>query len=423
MASLAGLPAGAGTLDTLRLLFGNHPDFEQSLGCAELLSAPEQYTQEVAAFPITCQQMGSCSIHTYTDIVSHQILDKAGHPVLVSPDYLVLHKFIDALMIRVEMASSKVLAGTPISTALSQVNMNEIRIGIGFDTVPVIIHAHGAIPASVWHSNKSLESFLGSGEFAKVLLSTPEFVRELNNFNVARQSLPADTAEYLGHMYGIGGFSLEVAKQSSESAHAVKIYGTAYDRLRNVCLKIIKDAIGAAGTETFEIDGKTYDPLSFAKFFVKPEKIEITSIRKFIPHLIDGFDEDEEKFKDEYYLYNIFDDQEDVSYADLEDRMITSIDAGRPLAIGVSWRDEAEVKKGIMDWPADKEVPALKLGDDGDWHSTQVVGYDLDSKGRVRFWKIKNSWGARRGDRGYFHMTPRYFRGFVESVDFFARRN
>lgn len=55
----------------------------------------------------------------------------------------------------------------------------------------------------------------------------------------------------------------------------------------------------------------------------------------------------------------------------------------------------------------------------GGSHAVLVVGYEVDPiTGRVRKWKIQNSWGEESGDRGYFHMYSDYFERFAWSFTF-----
>ena len=50
-------------------------------------------------------------------------------------------------------------------------------------------------------------------------------------------------------------------------------------------------------------------------------------------------------------------------------------------------------------------------------HVVVVTGYDLDQKtGKISKFKIKNSWGMKAGDNGYYHMYRDYFRVFVKAV-------
>jgi bleomycin hydrolase len=54
-------------------------------------------------------------------------------------------------------------------------------------------------------------------------------------------------------------------------------------------------------------------------------------------------------------------------------------------------------------------------------HAVQIVGYDADPEtGKVLKWKMKNSWGEKAGDQGYFHMYDDYFRTFVNSISYFG---
>ena len=53
-------------------------------------------------------------------------------------------------------------------------------------------------------------------------------------------------------------------------------------------------------------------------------------------------------------------------------------------------------------------------------HAVQIVGYDLDPKtGKVIKWKIKNSWGRKAGEEGYFHMYNDYFFQFAQGITFY----
>jgi hypothetical protein len=51
-------------------------------------------------------------------------------------------------------------------------------------------------------------------------------------------------------------------------------------------------------------------------------------------------------------------------------------------------------------------------------HAVQVVGYEADADGKVIKWKIKNSWGSKAGDKGYFYMYDDYFRAYASMASF-----
>lgn len=53
-------------------------------------------------------------------------------------------------------------------------------------------------------------------------------------------------------------------------------------------------------------------------------------------------------------------------------------------------------------------------------HAVQVVGYDLDPQtGRIKKFKIKNSYGVESGDQGYYHMYADYFLRYFWDMTYF----
>jgi bleomycin hydrolase len=69
-----------------------------------------------------------------------------------------------------------------------------------------------------------------------------------------------------------------------------------------------------------------------------------------------------------------------------------------------------------------KQRTYFKMASGG--HAVQLVGYDFDPKtNKVIKWKMKNSWGEKSGDGGYYHMFNDYFRAFVTSVSFYSDPN
>jgi len=49
-------------------------------------------------------------------------------------------------------------------------------------------------------------------------------------------------------------------------------------------------------------------------------------------------------------------------------------------------------------------------------HAMAITGYDPGPRGKVRKWKIDNSWGPKSGDKGQFHMYDDFFRHYVSKV-------
>ncbi len=61
-----------------------------------------------------------------------------------------------------------------------------------------------------------------------------------------------------------------------------------------------------------------------------------------------------------------------------------------------------------MDFPMTK-ADRLEYGDSAMTHAMVFTGVDLDAKGRVKKWRVENSWGEKRGDKGYDIMTDSWF--------------
>ena len=51
----------------------------------------------------------------------------------------------------------------------------------------------------------------------------------------------------------------------------------------------------------------------------------------------------------------------------------------------------------------------LEYGDSQMTHAMLLTGVDLTSKNKSRKWRVENSWGKKRGDKGYDIMTDKWF--------------
>jgi hypothetical protein len=90
---------------------------------------------------------------------------------------------------------------------------------------------------------------------------------------------------------------------------------------------------------------------------------------------------------------------EAVQYArtSLGNPVVQALAAGLPVVFGTyapsRFYDEA-AQTGVMPAPAERLEPP------GGGHAMLIVGYDLPSK----TWLVRNSWGERWGDKGYFRV-------------------
>jgi len=67
------------------------------------------------------------------------------------------------------------------------------------------------------------------------------------------------------------------------------------------------------------------------------------------------------------------------------------------------------------DFPQDK-AGRLEYGDSQMTHAMLFTGVDLDKNGKVQKWRVENSWGPKRGDKGYDIMTESWFHEYNYEV-------
>ncbi|HQE92853.1 MAG TPA: C1 family peptidase [Anaerolineae bacterium] len=49
-------------------------------------------------------------------------------------------------------------------------------------------------------------------------------------------------------------------------------------------------------------------------------------------------------------------------------------------------------------------------------HAMLLAGVDLNEAGRPVKWRVENSWGTERGDKGYMLMTDRWFEEYLYEI-------
>lgn len=185
-------------------------------------------------------------------------------------------------------------------------------------------------------------------------------------------------------------------------------------------VEIFENVVGKM-PETFEHEGKTYTPQTFMRaffpFLVQPQTLVMASAdRKAKTVLID-----------ENQFYKAMSTSIDV----LEKTTRDVLDQGFNVYLSYDHNsDFVDVKTGIM------SIGAFNLPSGGGpltrkqrsffnvvpgGHAVQIVGYDVDPKtNQVTRWKIKNSWGDKMGDSGYFHMYRDFFRAFAMSINYYS---
>ncbi|RYZ88267.1 MAG: hypothetical protein EOP06_11275 [Proteobacteria bacterium] len=183
----------------------------------------------------------------------------------------------------------------------------------------------------------------------------------------------------------------------------------------DLIIKAFEDQVGAL-PEKFVFDGKSYDPGSFQRAYF-PEISESLLSVQINP--VRSMETDAYSNEDDVWVQAKFDD--------FEHAVKKQLDGGRSVFLMYDhYKEFVDLKTGIMSIAAFKfptegrplsrhERRSVGLNDMG--HVVAITGYDLDPRtGKVEKWKIKNSWGAEAGDRGYFHMYRDYFRSFARVI-------
>jgi bleomycin hydrolase len=195
----------------------------------------------------------------------------------------------------------------------------------------------------------------------------------------------------------------------------------AREEARIEILAMIENVAGAFPKQ-FEYENKIYTPRTFAKAFF-PELyepiIDVRMDRRLT--VVEG------KSTDARISLK-------MNFIRAEILMRQVIDAGRPVYISYRHNSQfIDTETGIMSisgfaYPSMAEaLPAglmTKYSKWGGGHAVLVVGYELDAAtGRVRKWKIQNSWGDDSGDTGFYHMYADYFDRFVWGFTFVNDKN
>lgn len=109
---------------------------------------------------------------------------------------------------------------------------------------------------------------------------------------------------------------------------------------------------------------------------------------------------------------------------ELNQRIIESIDSGRAVGAGFRWASGEKIGKsnipyidnftGVMSSP--KSLAGESVNARGGGHMVLIIGYELGSDGKIKTYKILNSWGHRKGDNGIYHMDINYFKNFLRGL-------
>lgn len=192
------------------------------------------------------------------------------------------------------------------------------------------------------------------------------------------------------------------------------------DQAKAQIVEIFENVVGKI-PETFMYEGSMYTPKSFLrKFFLNLlQPVTVVTVAENRNA--------KTKLEADTDFFSVISTNLDV----LEQTARELLDQGQTVYLAYDHNsDFVDVKTGVMSIGAFNLPPGggplsrtqrsfFNVEPGG--HAVQLIGYDVDPKtNQVTQWKIKNSWGDKLGDAGYFHMYRDFFRAFVSGISYYS---
>ncbi|MDG0815537.1 C1 family peptidase [Bdellovibrio svalbardensis] len=325
-----------------------------------------RYTKEIPQSRITNQcNLGTCHLYSWSNHLEANYLRRTGKEIRLSADYLsYIHFFASSI------------------AALSRTN-KDVKLSLGASSIKSfeLIKQYGLRPESSFNIG-------------------PEF----------KAGVPSARANAMIENY-IARVQLELSKIQDPTKKQ-----KAFVRRVQELDSLFKEMFGDL-PNNFQVEGKTYNARTFTQEFF-PELKEKIAVYQVQHRAKEKYQKVQETNTQEVY---------DIDRRAMDELIISQIDQGKNVYLSYEHKHELVDKPtGIMSIEAFnipiKMLPLplnrrqqFKLDDGG--HAVQIVGYELNpfTKELVKV-KIKNSWGEKNGDAGYFHMYRDYLHTFVKSV-------
>ena len=320
--------------------------------------------------------LGTCHLYSWISQLEHDAKVKSNSAIKISPHYLSVMHWV--------RQSLELLDKNKLRT---KTDKNEVSVMLGANVLAsrYSIYQSGIIPDEAWTGAR--------------------------DFHVG--ALSGRISEYIQNV--IAKAKWEMSMQTTEAKQ-----DEVREKAQMKIIEIFENVVGKI-PRNFMYEGKMYTPQSFQRTFY-PELLKPMTLM---------FLDDEQNAKtalaqDGPYFKVMLSGMDAI-----EKTMRSLLDKGQNVYLGYDHNsDFVDVKTGTMSISA-FHVPAgaepltreqrayFKIAPGG--HAVQVVGYDLDPKtNQVTKWKIKNSWGEKMGDSGYFHMHQDFFRAFVMGISFYS---
>lgn len=342
-----------------------------------------QYTKELSQTRITNQcNLGTCHLYSWTNNLEASYLRNNNKELLLSSDYLSYVHFREAVKRAFHNTEKK----------------TDIKFGANVVDSFKYVKQYGLFPEEAWN--------VGT-HFKMGTLSSQ--ARALFKNYIARVQLEL--------------------KKTEDPVRREKLL-----KRRSAEVDKMFDEMFGEIPKTFEFEGKTYTPREFADshFPELKKKIEVYEIVKNeqavrseeTPPAIDSDLETPIVKTITVNLQPSFVNKQKLAKKNLGSMIMAKIDQGKNIYLTYHHKHElTDAQTGIMSiqaWniprkllPLSKEKRDLFEDLNGGGHAVQIVGYEKDPQsGELLKVKIKNSWGDKKGDLGYYHMYADYLHTF-----------
>ncbi len=315
--------------------------------------------------------LGTCHLYSWMSQLDQNRLAQAKSPIKISHHYLSLIHWIRESFDKLEKNEDK----------------DDIAVQLGANVLGsrFSIFQSGIIPDQVWTGSRDFHTGALSGRIS-------EYVQNI-----------------------IGKAKWEIDQQGDEKKRE-----QIRENAKKQIFAVFENIVGKIPTK-FVYEGKVYTPQSF-------QRIHFPELMQPITVLGASYDR---KAKTVLQYETPFFKMISTDLDSIEQTARELLDKGQNVYLGYDHNsDFVDVKTGTMSISAFNLPPGggplsrlqrayFKVPPGG--HAVQIVGYDVDPKtNKVARWKIKNSWGDKMGDAGYFHMYRDFFRAFVVTISYFS---
>ncbi len=376
---------------------------------------------ELPATPVQCQTAGTCAYYSLASIMEQRGFEgePAGTPVSVP--YLILqNRILSAFQ---TIINTRVRGRKKRPTTLFPDTLTKELRGYSDNEVHTFINRRFIIPAALHEPQLNIESYLESIQFKLRL----DYAQKLGATKlkplVARIENAADGL--------IDTIQSEDGIEASDIFFSIRLGEWATNdpsHLSNLSLPI-KNAYA-------ELEAAYAEYQDLLWWLISPSTLKKPEFH-IIPAL-NGFSEEQYvRATLDIRTYNVSTELATdltgernfteefgglIKFSIITQDIQQSLQNKQPVQISMNWPKDLFDHDGIVYFPPKSPSIAtisIERLVTSELHAVAIVGYETNAKGKVTYYKIKNSWGNNVGDQGYFYITPDYLRALADTVSIF----